>query len=327
MKLMFKKSERLQSKNTQCEYVMKNIPIYFKYLILLCLCFQVYTAQAIPVVTYYHHDALGSTVAATDEEGEVLWREEYEAYGERMVQDSGADSNTLWYTGKQEEALYGLQYFEARWYLPSVGVFLSRDPVGVVEHISRGNLQGFNSYAYANNNPYKFVDPDGKYAELVVEGISMGMGLNSLANNLSAGNWGAAVVDAVGVVVDGVGMAIPIVPGIASAGIQASRGADFLDVTKGTPSLKDQAKDIRHNLNGDKPTVTIKTEQNGKHLHYDLTGAGHKGVETPHRQHSKANTDNNGVTRYKKQKGRDDVHSMSQQDIRTVRRYLERKDR
>ncbi len=92
-------------------------------------------------------------------------------------------------------------------------------------------------------------------------------------------------------------------------------------------SLAEQAKNIRHRLNSDKPTVTIKTEQHNMHLHFDLTGPDHKGVKTPHAQFSIGNTDREGETRYKKQKKLKDTREMTQQDIRTVRRYLERKNR
>lgn len=49
----------------------------------------------------------------------------------------------------------------------------SNDPVGTLEHLGgTGGIHGFNRYAYANNNPYKYVDPDGKVpvAPLVVAG-------------------------------------------------------------------------------------------------------------------------------------------------------------
>ncbi|MBK1725245.1 RHS repeat-associated core domain-containing protein [Thiocystis violacea] len=108
-------------------------------------------------ITYFHNDALGSPVAATNEAGEALWHEDYAPYGARLLrEDDGA--NELWYTGKQEEETLGLHYYGARWYDAEIGRFLSLDPAGFDE----GNLQSFNKYAYANNNPYRFVDPDGK---------------------------------------------------------------------------------------------------------------------------------------------------------------------
>ena len=51
---------------------------------------------------------------------------------------------------------------QARYYDPVIGRFYSNDPVDVLGHLSGGNVQGFNRYAYANNNPYKYVDPDGE---------------------------------------------------------------------------------------------------------------------------------------------------------------------
>lgn len=127
---------------------------------LLCLlAFASINATAIERVTYFHNDALGSPVAATDKEGDLLWREEYEPYGERILnEDSG--TNSLWFTAKQEEEDFGINYFGARWYDPSIGRFMGVDRVG----FSKGNIQTFNKYAYANNNPYLFIDPDGKSA-------------------------------------------------------------------------------------------------------------------------------------------------------------------
>ena len=46
----------------------------------------------------------------------------------------------------------------ARYYDPVIGRFYSNDPV------SFSGVHNFNRYSYANNNPYKFVDPDGRDA-------------------------------------------------------------------------------------------------------------------------------------------------------------------
>ncbi len=48
---------------------------------------------------------------------------------------------------------------QQRYYDPGIGRFLSVDPV-----TANGNTGGnFNRYWYANNNPYRFTDPDGRY--------------------------------------------------------------------------------------------------------------------------------------------------------------------
>ncbi|CAB0150932.1 hypothetical protein PSI9734_01371 [Pseudidiomarina piscicola] len=57
---------------------------------------------------------------------------------------------------------------QARYYDPVIGRFYSNDPVDTLGHMSRGNpVQGFNRYAYANNNPYKYTDPDGEFLALL----------------------------------------------------------------------------------------------------------------------------------------------------------------
>ena len=117
-------------------------------------------------VTYYHNDALGSPVAATNQQGQVIWRETYKPYGQRTTNDAASANNTVWFTGKQEENALGINYFGARWYNPEVGRFLIFDPSGA----SPDNIRSFNRYAYANNNPYANVDPDGREAACLYSG-------------------------------------------------------------------------------------------------------------------------------------------------------------
>ena len=53
---------------------------------------------------------------------------------------------------------------QARYYDPVIGRFYSNDPVDVLGHITRENpIHGFNRYAYGNNNPYLYTDPDGQF--------------------------------------------------------------------------------------------------------------------------------------------------------------------
>jgi len=57
---------------------------------------------------------------------------------------------------------------KARYYDPEVGRFYSNDQVG----FSTDNPFSFNRYAYANNNPYKFVDLDGKSPLLIFMAVA-----------------------------------------------------------------------------------------------------------------------------------------------------------
>ena len=58
---------------------------------------------------------------------------------------------------------------QARYYDPVIGRFYSNDPVGFK------GVHSFNRYAYANNNPYKYVDPDGRETRLMVEAHHLDM--------------------------------------------------------------------------------------------------------------------------------------------------------
>ncbi|MGD8348734.1 MAG: hypothetical protein PVI79_05835, partial [Gammaproteobacteria bacterium] len=41
-------------------------------------------SQAAQSVTFYHHDALGSVIAKSDEDGYLYLNEEYQPYGEKI---------------------------------------------------------------------------------------------------------------------------------------------------------------------------------------------------------------------------------------------------
>lgn len=74
--------------------------------------------------------------------------------------DPRTQSDKPGYTGHVEDNDLQLTYMQQRYYDPLIGRFYSNDPVG----FTASNPMMFNRYAYANNNPYKFVDPDGMYA-------------------------------------------------------------------------------------------------------------------------------------------------------------------
>ncbi len=116
-------------------------------------------------VAFYHNDLVGSPVAATDINGNFLWRETYTPYGERFKNEDF--NKRIGYTGHVENPRFGLVYMQARSYNPIVGRFLSVDEVGFLE----SNPSSFNRYAYANNNPYRYIDPDGNEPKDVTDNL------------------------------------------------------------------------------------------------------------------------------------------------------------
>ncbi|MFZ2237326.1 MAG: RHS repeat-associated core domain-containing protein, partial [Dokdonella sp.] len=107
--------------------------------------------------TYIHTDGLGSPVAETNAAGAVIAnsRSLHEPYG---LLAYGPTAQGIGYTGHVRDAATTLIYMQQRYYDPIAGRFLSVDPVSADPN-SGGN---FNRYWYANNNPYKYIDPDGR---------------------------------------------------------------------------------------------------------------------------------------------------------------------
>ncbi|HEY4090140.1 MAG TPA: RHS repeat-associated core domain-containing protein [Luteibacter sp.] len=99
-------------------------------------------------MTYYYSDPQGTVLATADAQGQVTATFDKKPFGADVLGPSGGPGFTSHY-GDEETSLV---YMQARYYDPTVGRFLSRDP-----------LQGkANSYAYALDNPYSFIDPDGR---------------------------------------------------------------------------------------------------------------------------------------------------------------------
>ena len=103
---------------------------------------------------YDHTDGLGSPVAKTNSSAGLISRTRYEPYGATAA---GAEP-TIGFTGHLNAANLGLVDMQQRFYDPVAGRFLSIDPVTT----DANNGSSFNRYNYANNNPYRFVDPDGR---------------------------------------------------------------------------------------------------------------------------------------------------------------------
>lgn len=124
---------------------------------------------------YSHGDRLGSLVAVTGADGNLLQRFSYDAWGRRRRLGGSDDSwdwnanggfgdKALWnnyghdgYTGQEQIDQLGLVHLNGRVYDPISGRMTSADPTIP----DPTNLQAFNRYSYVLNNGLAFVDPSG----------------------------------------------------------------------------------------------------------------------------------------------------------------------
>ena len=85
-------------------------------------------------LSYILSDHLGSTSIVTDSAGTVISDTKYKAWGD-VRYASGANPTDYTYTGQYSHtAQFGLMFYNARWYDPSLGRFASADsivPAGV----------------------------------------------------------------------------------------------------------------------------------------------------------------------------------------------------
>ena len=103
---------------------------------------------------YYLTDGLGSTLALTDESGDVSNAYEYDVFG-AVRSDIGRQYNEHEFTGEQADFPTALEYLRARYYDMGTGTFLSRDPLAGVPD-SQGH-----PFAYVDANPQTLLDPLG----------------------------------------------------------------------------------------------------------------------------------------------------------------------
>lgn len=113
---------------------------------------------------YYHKNHLGSVIALTDNNGNLVERYEYDPYGKPFFFDANnnaleqsAVSNAILFTGRDYDAETSLYYYRARTIHPIIGRFMQHDPLMFIN--------GYNLYCYVNNSTTNYIDPLGMIYE------------------------------------------------------------------------------------------------------------------------------------------------------------------
>ncbi|HEX9627232.1 MAG TPA: RHS repeat-associated core domain-containing protein, partial [Acidiferrobacterales bacterium] len=250
-----------------------------------------------PPTRYTHPDALGSPVAATDAQGQLLWRERYEPYGDRIDKPTAAQTNTRWHTGHVQDPETGLVYAKARYYDPTLGRFLSIDPTGP----SPDSLHSINRYAYGNNNPYRYVDPDGQVpVDTVVDagyviydfGRLLGAGAAYTVGTVTGNEFlraeGAAGLRDTGIDLGGsaTGLVVPYAPAAVTRGIGRGVG----DVAKGAGKARNEPPAPLKEAEGRPHSIIEKPGKEGQYTthygdgtwkQYRGSGQDHGGIPRP----------------------------------------------
>jgi RHS repeat-associated protein len=124
-------------------------------------------------------DHLGSTRLVTDASGNDVVRYDYLPFGEEIGASTHGRTSAMGYgattglkqefTGKERDAETGLDWFSVRYFSGAQGRMTSPDPFIIVTAAENreqldgylSNPQNWNRYAYALNNPMRYIDPMG----------------------------------------------------------------------------------------------------------------------------------------------------------------------
>ena len=140
---------------------------------------------------YVQKNFQGDIVALVDRDGNVVAKYVYDAWGNGKVCNASGTENTsssfigninpFRYRGYYYDAETGLYYLQTRYYDPQVGRFLNADSV---DYIAPDLIGGLNLYAYCNNNPVMYSDPEGTLVGFIV---LIGLAVTALAGGIIKG--------------------------------------------------------------------------------------------------------------------------------------------
>ena len=158
-----------------------------------------YDASGLASITYngtlyfVQKNFQGDIVALVDKNGNVVAKYVYDAWGNGKVCNASGTENTsssfigninpFRYRGYYYDVETGLYYLQTRYYEPRAGRFLNADSV---DYIAPDIIGGLNLYAYCNNNPVMYSDPEGTAWWHILAGVLAVVGVVLVAGAVTA---------------------------------------------------------------------------------------------------------------------------------------------
>jgi RHS repeat-associated protein len=110
---------------------------------------------------YVQSDLQGTAQVTVTTPDFVTTRRAFDPYGNPVGAGQGLWLDSRGFLNKPHNPATGLTDIGARKYDPTIGMFISVDPV-----LDTGNPQQWNPYAYSNNNPVTYSDPSGLFCDM-----------------------------------------------------------------------------------------------------------------------------------------------------------------
>ena len=176
---------------------------------------------------FYRKDVQGNVKSLLDENGSIVVKYVYDAWGNHAVLDGAGNDitdddlhignlNPFRYRGYFYDPETELYYLQTRYYDPEVGRFITID---AIEYLDPESINGLNLYAYCGNNPVMATDETGtmpNWLKWLIGGIAF---IGAMALTILSGGSLAPVL---------IGMGVSIISGALIQGtINAVNGGSF----------------------------------------------------------------------------------------------------
>ena len=120
---------------------------------------QLYGFKENNTVYFYIRDVLGNIIGILDNNGSIVSKFDYDAFG-NIINQTGTIISNFRYKGYYYDTDIELYYLKTRFYNPILLRFITPDSI---EYLDSSSIIGLNLYSYCGNDPINMKDEDGNF--------------------------------------------------------------------------------------------------------------------------------------------------------------------